>query len=667
MTNKLSPCKSQALRLNNSATAAHVPLLTLLLLSGLVGCLSGGRPTNDAEQSPGDAAQGETQARCLNHNPMRSPFFGDLHVHTKFSLDTVAFDLVNSPAEAYAFARGETVRIGVPDAAGEPAFGVRLTRPLDFAAVTDHAEYLGETHICTNPSAAGYNSAECLVVRREVPGVNRPTANSFWQLPAMGSPTVSPPQPFCLLPGVDCPAAASIQWQETQRAAEDAYDRSERCTFTSFIAFEWTATPLGNNLHRNVIFRNEEVIPLPISNQDTLGPNVESLWASLEEQCLDADTGCDVLAIPHNPNLSNGMMFSDPASPQEAATRARLEPLVEMIQHKGSSECRLGVGTNDEQCAFENTEARNLSPLPTANSGDFDERSFIRNVLKAGLQLAPDMGVNPFKLGFVGSTDTHFGTPGLADETGHLGHHHVGDDQAAQLIEELDYNPGGLAVIWAEENSREALFEALRRRETYATSGTRPVLRVFGGWDIASNLCLSRGFEETGYADGVPMGGDLPINNGVPGGSPRFAVSALMDPHSQPLERLQMVKGWVDAEGASHEAVFDISGEKHSGLGVNSENCAPDGSGAPTLCTVWEDPDFDPTQPAFYYVRLLESPSCRWSTRLCQSKGVNPLSVQCSAQAELAGSPYEACCTDELIQPVIQERAWSSPIWYQPQ
>lgn len=605
---------------------------------------------------------------CANRDELRRPFFGDLHVHTNFSLDTAAFDLKNTPADAYAFARGEAVRIGVPDENGEPAYSVRLTRPLDFVAITDHAEYLGATHICHTPSAAGYNALECLLIRREIPGINRTQANLVWQVSAFGSPGPSIDFPLCLVPGIDCGAAESVQWREMQRAAAEAYDRSSQCGFTSFVAFEWTATPLGDNLHRNVIFANDVVTSLPISTQDTGGPYPARLWSMLDEQCIDAGNGCDALIIPHNPNLSNGLMFQDPSSPEQAATRARMEPLVEMIQHKGASECRLGVGTSDEQCAFERTFSKNLFPNPAGDvlPTPFAERAFVRNVLKDGMALRETYGLNPFKLGFVGSTDTHFGTPGLTGESGHLGHHHVQNDQAQQLLQEIDSNPGGLAVVWAEENTRESLFAALRRKETYGTSGTRPILRMFAGWDLPADLCRDPAFEAIGYARGVPMGGDLSAQDRPGTAAPQLAISASQDAQSLPLERIQVVKGWVDAAGQTQETVFDVAGEVTSGLGVDPESCAPSGHGAPALCTVWNDPDFDPDQPAFYYTRILEAPSCRWSTQFCQAHGVNPLSAACSDQAAVAGEGYEACCDATAIQPVIQERAWSSPVWYEP-
>jgi len=293
----------------------------------------------------------------------------------------------------------------------------------------------------------------------------------------------------------------------------------------------------------------------------------------------------------------------------------------------------------------------------------------VRHALVEGLRQEARIGVNPFHFGIIASTDTHLGTPGLvaesADYPGHGGAGTpAGEELPPGLPDAVDFNPGGLAVLWAEENSREALFEAMRRREAYGTSGPRIGVRFFGGWDYPDDLCGSPDLARRAYASGVPMGGSLPPR--APGASPErpvFAVAALRDPGTPeapgtPLQRIQIVKGWV-ADGEPAERVYDVAGGPDSGAGVDLETCEPTGSGHDALCSVWRDPDFDPAQPAFYYARVVENPSCRWTQKLCNARAVD-----CD---DPAGPPsgFEACCSAETPR-VIQERAWTSPIWYSP-
>jgi hypothetical protein len=523
-----------------------------------------------------------------------------------------------------------------------------------------------------------------------------------------------PPIPFltCDIPGVYCDAATVSIWDDIQRAAEQAYDRSSSCSFTTFVAYEWTPMPGSANMHRNVIFRNDRVPSKPISYYETASVDVfditPRLWSALRAECLERDggnltedTGCDVMTIPHNMNLSAGLMFPDPADPR---TEASFESVAEIMQHKGESECRFdktygaGVGTTDELCAFEQMPTLTLLPVPgpyvvSAPPQLFAPRSFLRNVLKDGLQLEQQTGVNPFKLGFIGSTDTHQGTPGNTYEKGWPGHVGNQDDTAVKRMSDggvARTNPGGLAVVWAEENSRDSIFEALRRRETYGTSGTRPIVRFFGAWGghgrgtFDDDLCDSQTLVKTGYRQGVTMGGDLkPPPAGA--GAPRFVVSAMQDPGftdesnafhpGTALQRIQIVKGWIDASGKTQEKVYDARLNDANRDVVDHDTCAPP-SGASSLCTVWTDPDFKPGEPALYYARVLEEPTCRWSTYDCKSLGIDPFASQpeCLQQAvqasvaAMTASPgttttFQDCCR---IEPVVQERAWSSPIWYKP-
>jgi hypothetical protein len=326
-----------------------------------------------------------------------------------------------------------------------------------------------------------------------------------------------------------------------------------------------------------------------------------------------------------------------------------------------------GLQTEDELCGFEKLAMSNfsgrymrwLAEPPVAHQ-------FIRNVLKEGLAQQARLGVNPFRYGLVASTDTHLGTPGLvaeqADFPGHGGAGTpVGEELPTGLPDALDFNPGGLAVLWAEENSREALFAAMRRREAYGTSGPRMLVRFFGGWRYPADLCESPRLLETAYARGVPMGGELPAP--ASDDAPLFVVSALRDPGTAggpgtPLQRIQIVKGWT-RDGELHEKVWDVAGDPANGASVDPDTCEATGTGFDSLCAVWRDPGFDPAQHAFYYARVVENPTCRWSQKLCVARG-----VRCDDPATI-GEDLASCCADEHVR-TIQERAWTSPIWYRP-
>jgi hypothetical protein len=376
---------------------------------------------------------------------------------------------------------------------------------------------------------------------------------------------------------------------------------------------------------------------------------------------------------------------------------------MELTQHKAASECRFdrlagrGLFTEDELCDFEQAKADNLSMLGTVMGvvrtdrarpvplEEFGRRNMARNALKDGLALERQSGINPFKFGFIGSTDTHSATAGGAEEDNYVGHLGRRDSGFRNVQDHFYDNPGGLAVVWAEENSRDSIFEGMRRRESYATSGTRPVVRFFAGWDYAPELCQAPDLVANAYAHGVPMGSDMtPAPSGA-GSAPTLLVTAAKDPGpaergGTDLQRVQIIKGWLDVEGATHERVFDVAGNPDNGASVDPDTCAPRGEGFASLCQVWRDPEFDPKQLAFYYARVLENPTCRWSTLHCQAAGVNPFADDCGEQASLAteaalerggeGDVYGSCCidpaTESFYSPVIQERAWTSPIWYTP-
>ncbi len=600
----------------------------------------------------------EVREACAANDPLRKPFFGDSHVHTGFSFDAWGQGTLPGPDDAYRFAKGEP--IGLPPwEEGRAGGRATLRRPLDWAVVTDHSDLLGETQICQTPGAPGYGSIVCRVVRH-FPGLGYALVNGH--IYASERPRR---YSFCGEEGEHCLDAARGPWRETRVAAETHYDRSPSCRFTTFVGYEWTGMPGGRNLHRNVIFRNEVAQDSPTTYMET--PTPEGLWEDLERECLDGPPRCDVLAIPHNSNVSGGLMFGpnrsdgSPLDERTARIRARLERLVEITQHKGDSEC--GVGSGDELCSFETLPFEIMSEMATPRAwGDpIPDGSYVRDALVDGLALGAKLGVNPFRLGIVGSTDTHFATPGMADEDRHIGH-------AAGLVNARHgipafpdmpfFNPGGLAVLWAEENSRDALFEAMHRREAYGTSGPRILVRFFGGFDLPEDLCGAPDFAARGYASGVPMGGVLRSSSGA---SPlRFAVWALRDPGgagapSTPLERIQIVKGWLEG-GETRLRVLDVAGRANPEADVDLATCTPRGVGSNQLCAVWEDPEHDPTEPAVYYARVVENPSCRWSQYVCNRSGVD-----CGAPG---GAPagLESCC-DDAVPPTIQERAWTSPIW----
>ena len=624
----------------------------------------------------------EARAPCAAFDPLRAPYFGDLHIHTRFSADAYIFGTRVDPRGAYDFARGRaTLTLADADEA-QTRVSHAIDRPLDFAAVTDHAEFYGEVELCSVPGSSVYDEDLCRQLRQPESDLSgRFTVTVNWLFPA-GIPEPPRSLAFCFLPGVDCDAAAVSVWQQIQAAADGAYDRTETCAFTTFVGYEHTTSPLGRHLHRNVIFRNEHVPPFAASHLETWAGGVpQGIWSAVETQCLDAGTGCDALIIPHNPNLSGGMQFEDPADAAEAQRRQGLEPLVEIHQQKGSSECRfdrlagLGAGTADELCTFEQLrpahEGPDEGPPPI---GRYPLRNMVRNALKDGLALEDRLGVNPFRLGFVGGTDTHNGLGGGVDEgTWDGGGGSTDATPARRIAESFRNNPGGLTVVWAEENSRDALFDALRRRETYATSGTRPVVRLFAG-DLHGVRCGRDDFVPAAYATGTPMGGELGAVRGA--ASPRFAVWAMKDPGTATrpgvdLQRVQIVKGWVDAGGTTHERVFDVAGEAGTGAGVDPATCAPTGAGHAELCALWTDPAFVRGERAFYYARVLENPTCRWTTLVCKAAGVDPLSPECAAQAAAAPGEFADCCrgttNDPTAEPVIQERAWTSPVWYRPE
>ena len=645
--------------------------LALLLAAGCAGTAPEAPGAQD--DPPAGTADSAAATAAPERNPLRNPlrnaYFGDFHVHSSWSLD--AYSLGgnrNDPAMAYRFGRGEEVNT----ADGRV---LRLRVPLDFMAVTDHDIWLGTVHLCLDESDAAYDTPTCEQVRANA-WFGYGDFESRGRVPAdicgQNEPAMSADN--------KCYERARHQWHEVQRNA-DTFNEPGR--FTTFPAYEWTANPPGfGHLHRNVIFRGDAV-PEWGGSSVAMENRPERLWKWLEEAC----TGdCQVLAIPHNSNLSGGSAFEEyawiPYTAQTLRLRAWAEPLVEIHQIKGNSECYLGLGTTDEECNFENYQ-----PIcePGQRSGCASASDYVRNALKAGLRLEADYGVNPFKFGIIASPDDHQSLAGAADEeefatrpvkfgtSGGFGMADQGPYGPPWYGDEPDggnvNNPGGLVGVWAEANTRDAIFDALRRRETFGNSGPRIHVRFFAGWDYPADLDTRRDMIEEAYAGGVPMGSDLPDPpTGDAGDGPRFVVWSMKDPASANLQKVQIVKGWAETGAPSApyapsgpqtaEQVYDVVCADGLEPDPGTHRCADNGArvdlsdcsystdlGAADLSTTWTDPDFDPAQRAFYYVRVLENPTCRWTTHRALERGVAP-------------PPSDP--------PTVKERAWSSPIWYTP-
>lgn len=573
-------------------------------------------------------------------NPLRNAYFGETHTHTAMSLDAYIGGARLMPSDALRFAKGAPVVVN--------GRHKQLDRPLDFAAVTDHVEYLGEMYSTMYPDAPGFRQ-DSLETLRNLQSL-KDKQQWFYDYVVSNTRGANPRHP----PFFQGPETTKSGWQIIIDAAEEHNDPG---TFTAFIAFEWSAAPGGGNMHRNVIFRDTVVPALPFSSFDS--NKVEDLWAWLQQA---SDAGSTVLAIPHNSNASKGLMFPDvdsfgePLDADYAATRAAWEPLIEMMQIKGNSEVHRAFWTVDEFAEFENANS-----IQNNSNRYFSKRDFVREGLKLGLAKGQELGTNPFKLGFIGGTDSHNGLTSDVDEDEFIGGHGAEDGTFERRrtagvggwVDGPDLSIGSIAGVWAEENTRASLWDAMKRRETFVTSGPRIKVRMFGGFGLpepADPVALV----ETGYAEGVPMGGDL--SGGV--GAPTFVVHAERDPMGANLDRIQIIKGWIDVDGATQETIVDVvwSGDRTSD-GTNGQ-LAPVGStvdlqtatytndiGEAMLTGSWTDPDFDPAAPTFYYARVLEIPTPRWTT-------------------------YEAVRNELPLLPevasVIQERAWGSPIWYTP-
>jgi hypothetical protein len=597
--------------------------------------------------TPAIASQAKAPPSKVPTNPDRNAYFGDLHVHTGLSFDAYVFGTRATPDDAYSYAKGHAIK--------HPAgFEMQLKHPLDFEAVTDHSEYLGMVQAMQDPNSKPGQHPLGVQLRNAKTTAERGAA--FRAIAGYLRKQVTPDD----LIDVDVVRSA---WQRSIDAAERANDPG---TFTAFVGYEYTAVGSDQeNLHRNVIFRTAAVPKQVFTALDSTNP--EQLWAWMDAQRA---AGIDLLAIPHNSNGSNGLMFQltntagQPIDAAYAEERSKNEPLVEVTQVKGTSDTHPVLSPNDEWANFEIMSLRIASTLPSQPHG-----SYVREAYLNGLVMETAHGFNPYRFGLIGSSDTHvaagpysennyWGKVGMIDATpqqrGSVPLDKPLDDGSIYSNGYLQtWSASGLAGVWAESNTRDAIFAALRRKETFATSGPRMKVRFFGGFGLPDTLLKDRHAIRTAYAHGVPMGGDLVAPHGK--GAPSFLVWAMRDPDSAPLQRVQVIKGWVDG-GTPREQVFDVacaSGRVDAktqrcpddGAKVDLATCAYSGGGASELRAVWRDPTFDPVQHAFYYVRALENPTCRWST-------------WDAIRAHVAPRPD--------IPATIQERVWSSPIWYSP-
>ncbi|GAB5459134.1 MAG: DUF3604 domain-containing protein [Henriciella sp.] len=622
----------------------------------------------------------EDREICVDRSATRNAYFGDLHIHTSYSYDARPRGTETTPEDAYRFAKGEAIPVPPYAIDGSTIFTQKLKQPLDFAAVTDHSEFFGEMTLCFDPASEVYDVTSCQLFRQK----NGEGLLPFFRIVSSADPARM--TDICGEDGSACREASISLWQRTQEMAEAAYDRSSNCEFTSFVGYEHTGTPNSNNYHRNVIFRNDKVPERAISYIET--PTDRDLWDQLTQQCLEGVDGCDVLAIPHNSNLSSGAMFPSYISGSESIETAReiaelrnaMEPVMEVFQHKGNSECFNGfpdiLGAPDELCEQEQVReiGREANAFGTSTTirfcedgeigtggfsrlGCVSKNDFFRSVLLTGLQDRAVIGVNSYKLGVIASTDAHTSLAGATDELGWHGHLAPEADLEDRLDERtsmasplgLNANPGGLAGVWAVENSRDAIFEALRRREVFGTTGTRIKPRLFAGWNFSDDACALEDQAAHGYENGVSMGGDL--NVGPLGAAPKIFATALRDSEAAPLQQLQVIKGWVDGNGQSQYKVFEVAGHENTHGEIDLETGKWSGTGSDSFCTVFEDPDFNPREAAYYYVRAVEIPTLRWSW------------AQCVALP--ADKRPEACEND--MSKTVQEMAWTSPIWYLPE
>lgn len=607
-------------------------------------------------QAVGDAFKAPGYSPYAGRNFPTQVLWGDTHLHTAISLDAGAIGARLNPVDAYRFARGEEV-------VSNTGQRVRLSRPLDFLVVADHAEAFGSMvevvkanpQLMRNPEIKRWHDMITA-------GGNSAFAAALEMVGLLSAVDKMPPE------FKDSNFIRSV-WEPYIKAA-DTYNEPGR--FSAFIGYEWTSMPEGDNMHRVVMFRDgadKAIQTLPFSAIDS--ENVEDLWGALES--YEKATGGRVMAIPHNSNVSGGRMFAladfigNPLTREYAERRERWESVVEVTQQKGDSEAHPFLSPNDEFAAFDKWDKMNLGAVKEHEDSWF-KAEYAREALKSGLKLEQELGVNPFKFGMIGSTDAHTALPAVEEENyyGKVPSFEPNPERIEHVVFQLndkqvmgwEMAAAGYAAVWATENTREAIFDAMERKEVYATTGSRMLVRLFGGWNFENKDAFSRLPAAVGYSKGVPMGGDL--TDAPEGKSPSFLVAALKDPYGANLDRIQIVKGWVDAEGRPQERIYDVAwSDADSRQPDTNGKLPPVGNtvdvaeaiwtntiGDPELITVWRDPEFDPAWRAFYYARVIEIPTPRWTAYDAKYFGV--------------ALPPEVPTT-------TQERAYTSPIWYTPE
>jgi hypothetical protein len=613
-------------------------LVTATLLLSLAACNS---------STPAPKPTPQTASTRPPANPLRNAYFGDLHLHTGLSFDAYILRTNTRPNDSYAYAKGQPVNY----------LGRMEQRkvPLDFLAVTDHAEYLGALPMTADPNSP-FSKTEWAEVNSSDPKKSNQTyAKLVGAFMATGKPIAE----------MNDPSYIKSAWQQIIDAADKNYEPGK---FTTFVGFEWTSAPIAEhkypqNLHRCIIFRGDKVPEVPYSAFDSFDP--EQLWSYLENA---RKTGDDVIAVPHNGNASNGLMFDTktltgkPLTRDYAERRMANEPLTEIAQVKGQSETHPLLSPNDEFARYELWETLVGSSAPA----HFKTGSYVRQAYGVGQELQEKIGANPFKYGLEGGTDFHSGISST-EEDNYPGSHGNQDSDPKTVLSTavkqgfsgeppINFAAQGLTGAWAEENTRESIFSAFKRKETFGTSGNRIQVRMFGGWNYPADLAKQPDWVKAAYSGGVPMGSDLPAATNNPKG-PAFAVWSLKDPRTGNLDRIQIIKVSTK-NGKSHEKIFDVAWSGDRKPDPKNGKVPPVGNtvdlktatytntiGATELAGVWQDPEFDPQAYATYYARVLEIPTPRWST-IWAVKNNLPL--------------------NDKMGNTIQERAWTSPIWYSP-
>ncbi len=620
---------------------------------------SGGGIATDDKESLTGMAQSTPYSPYAERNHPNRPLWGDTHLHTAISFDAGAFGVRLLPEDAYRFAKGEQVI----SSTGQPA---RLSRPLDFLVVSDHSDNMGLFPELQAGSPFVMASEKGRRWHQMITAGGQEAVTAAVELIGAFSQGAFPKE-LMSVPGT---TIYKNTWDGIIDAAEAANDPG---TFTAFIGYEWTSLVKGNNLHRNVIYRDggdRARLLEPFTMTPPLGsPNPRDLWKWMAK--YEEKTGGQVLAIAHNGNLSNGIMFPDSRSfgkrlnKEYVETRNRWEPLYEATQIKGDGETHPTLSPDDEFADYETWAVGNLD-LTVLKEDEMLAGEYARSALKTGLQLEQKFGTNPYQFGMIGSTDSHTALA-TAEEDNFFGKHSGGEPGPERYLHPMakvgdkefsgwSMVASGWAAVWAEENTRESIFAAMQRKETYATTGSRMVVRFFGGWEFDSADANTRLPATIGYAKGVPMGANL---GGRPEGkAPSFLVAALKDPIGANIDRVQIVKGWLDGEGNLHEKVVDVawSGDRRAdprtgkvpavGNTVDVKNATWTNSiGATELIEVWQDPDFDANERAFYYVRVIEIPTPRWTAYDAKHFNID---------------------MPDNIPMITTERAYTSPIWYTP-